>query len=193
MANEPYLGSVHVFGFQFQPRGYFYCNGQLLSISQNAALFSLLGTTYGGNGVQTFGLPDLRGRMPIHQGQGPGLQNYVIGQISGTETTTLTQQQLPTHTHTFTNTSTLNAIQAKGTQQIPAAGYQLARAVNVPGNETPRIYVPAGTAGDLVPLGGLNVAGTNGLAGGSQPFSNMQPYLTMNYCIAVQGLFPSRS
>lgn len=194
MAAEPYLGSVHIFGFQFQPRGYQYCNGQLLSIQQNSALFSLLGTTYGGNGVQTFALPDLRGRVPIHQFQGSGLQNYTIGQVGGTENTTLTQQQLPAHTHTFANNgSTFNVIQARGTSQIPDTGYQFGRPITQNSTDIVQIYVPGGTTGTQIPLSGLNIAGTNSIAGGSQPFSNMQPYLTMNYCIATQGLFPSRS
>jgi microcystin-dependent protein len=193
MAAEPILGSIHVFGFQFAPVNYAYCNGALLNVSQNTALFSLLGTTYGGNGVNTFGLPDLRGRVPNGQGQGPGLQIYSIGQIGGTETTTLTQLQMPQHTHAFTGSGTLNAVQTKGSAQIPENGSLLSRPTLQSGNDIPQIYVPAGTAGDLIPLGGLNVAGTIGVAGGSQPFSNMQPYLTMNYCIATSGIFPSRN
>ncbi len=193
MAAEPILGSVHIFGFQYQPRGYAYCNGQLLNISQNTALYSLLGTIYGGNGVNTFGVPDLRGRVPNGQGQGPSLQNYSIGQAAGTETTTLTLLQMPQHTHTFSGSGSLNAIQTKGTDQAPDSGSQLARGITKNSTDIPQIYVPAGTTGTNVPLGGLNVAGTNGITGGSQPFSNMQPYLTLNYCIATQGIFPSRS
>lgn len=193
MSSEPYIGAIKIFGFGFPPRGYALCNGALLSINQNTALFSLLGTTYGGNGVQTFGLPDLRGRVANGQGQGPGLQSYVMGQVAGAESITLTQQQMPQHTHMFVNTSTLNAVQAKATDQIPAAGSQLARPSLENGTDTPRIYVPAGAAGDSVPLGGVNVAGTNSVVGGSQPFSNLQPYLTLNFSIALQGIFPSRN
>lgn len=193
MANDPYLGSIATFAFFFPPRGYMLCNGQILPISQYNALFALLGTTYGGNGQQTFGLPDLRGRVVNGQGQGPGLQSYVIGQVAGAESITLTQQQMPQHTHVFTNTSTLNAVQTKGSVQEPAAGSQLARPIDQTGSVVPLIYVPSGTAGTQVPLGGVNVAGTNSIAGGSQPFSILQPYLTMNFSIATQGIFPSRN
>lgn len=193
MSSEPYIGSVKTFAFSFPPRGYMTCQGQILSVSQNTALFSLLGTTYGGNGSTTFGLPDLRGRLVNGQGQGQGLPPYQMGQIAGTPTTTLLQSQMPQHIHTFTNNgSTLNAVQTRGTDQAPDTGSQLARAVDPNGGQ-PQIYVPTGTTGTQVALGGVNVAGTIGIAGGSQPFGIEQPYLTMNFSIAVQGLFPSRN
>ncbi|KQN21205.1 phage tail protein [Sphingomonas sp. Leaf33] len=193
MGTQPFIGSIQIFGFNFAPRNYAYCNGQLLSIAQNTALFSLLGTQYGGNGTTTFALPDLRSRVPMHFGQGPGLSPRQIGEVGGTESVTLLSTQMPAHNHTFTNTSTLNATQAKGTDQIPATGSLLARPINNPANAIPQIYVPAGTVGDAVALGGLNVAGTIGVAGGSQPHPNMQPYLVLNFCIALQGIFPSRN
>lgn len=193
MSSEPYLGSIKTFAFAFPPRGYALCNGQLLSIQQYNALYALLGTTYGGNGTNTFGLPNLQGRTPNGQGTLSGGANYVLGQQAGTEQTTLTLQQMPQHTHTFTNTSSLNAVQTRGTDQGPSIGSQLARGVDQNSADIPLIYVPTGTAGTQVPLGGVNVAGTNSVVGGSQPFNNLTPYLTLNFSIAVQGLFPSRN
>jgi microcystin-dependent protein len=195
MANTPYIGEIRTFGFSFAPVGNALCNGQILSISQNTALFSLLGTTYGGNGTTTFALPDLRSRVPIHYGQGPGQANYAMGQMSGTDAVTITTNQIPAHTHTFANNgSTMTALPVKATSQTPAAGSLLGRS-----NDTstaasqPLVYLPAGTAGTAVPLGGLNIAGTNSLTGGNQPVSVLQPYLALNYSIALQGIFPSRN
>lgn len=193
MAAEPLLGSIHIFGFNYAPRGYLFCSGQQLSIQQNSALFALLGTQYGGNGVQTFAVPDLRGRVPNHFGQSPGTSNYVQGQVGGTEQVTLTQQQLPPHVHAFTGTGTLNAVQTKATEQAPDTGSLLARPTTRNNTDIPQIYVPAGTAGTTVPLGGVNVAGNTGIAGSGLPFSNVQPYLTLSFCIATQGVFPSRN
>lgn len=187
---QVFLGQINTFGFNFAPRGFATCDGQILAISTNTALFSLLGTTYGGNGQTTFALPDLRGRSPNHQGQGPGLSNYTMGQVAGTENTTLTVNQMPQHTHTATGS--LNAVQVKATAQAPAIGSLIARSVDTSAiGSTPAIYVPTGTAGTLVALGGLSV--TNAPAGGSQPFSILDPYLTVNMCIALQGIFPSRN
>lgn len=195
MGAEPYIGSIQIFGFNFAPRGYAACNGQILGIAQNTALFALLGTTYGGNGQTTFQLPDLRSRVPIHMGQGPGLSNYVIGEVAGTESVTITTPQMPMHTHGFSTTgSGLNAVKIKATAQTPLAGSLLARAND--GSTTasqPLVYVPAGTAGETVALGGLTVAGTIAPAGGSQPVPIMQPYLALNFCIALTGIFPSRN
>lgn len=195
MGSQPYIGSIQIFGFNFAPVGYAVCAGQLLGISQNTALFSLLGTTYGGNGQTTFALPDLRGRVPINMGQGPGQPNYVIGEVAGTTSVTITPSQLPVHTHGFSSTgSGLNAVKIKATAQTPLAGSLLARAND--GSTTasqPLVYVPAGTAGETVALGGLTVAGTIAQAGGSQPVPIMQPYLALNFCIALTGIFPSRN
>lgn len=194
MANEAYMGSIQMFAFNFPPRNYATCDGQILSISQNTALFSLLGTTYGGNGVQTFALPDLRGRVPIHMGQDPSGSSYTIGEVGGSESVTLTTLQMPTHTHSFSNNgSSLNAIATKATAQAPTAGAQLARGADKNGTDIPQIYVPTGTTGDSVALAGLNVAGTNSLTGGSQPTPIMQPYLTINFSIALYGIFPTRN
>lgn len=195
MGLEPFVGEICILGFTFAPSGYALCNGQIMSIAQNTALFSLLGTTYGGNGTTTFALPDLRGRAPIHVGQGPGLADYAQGQVAGVESATLTSAQLPAHTHSFANNgSALSVITIKATSQIPAAGSQLARTVDGSGvGAQPLIYVPAGTAGATVALGGLNIAGTIGSTGQNQPVSIMQPYLVLNFSIALQGIFPSRN
>lgn len=193
--SEPYLGSILYFAGNFAIRGYMTCQGQILAISQNSALFSILGTTYGGNGQSTFGLPDLRGRSPVGQGQGSGLQSYQLGQVGGTETVTLNAANMPAHNHpaTFSGSGSMNASTAKATQQAPAAGAFIARGVDNVGTAIPLIYEPNGAS--TVALGGLNVAGTVtvGVNGSNVPFDNRDPYLTLNPLIAVQGLFPSRN
>jgi microcystin-dependent protein len=191
-----YLGQILQGGWNFNPRGTALCNGQLLAISQNSALFALLGTNFGGNGQTTFGLPNLQGRSMVHWGSGPGLSPIQLGESAGTENVTLLSTQMPQHTHTatFSSTSTLNAASAKATVQIPAAGSVLARGVDNSGSVVPLIYAPSGTATDVA-LGGLNVAGTvtNAIAGGSQPVGIRNPYLGITHVIALQGIFPSRS
>jgi len=164
-----------MFAGNFAPRGWAFCNGQLLSISQNTALFSILGTTYGGDGRTTFGLPDLRGRVPIQPGQGPGLSNYVLGQKAGTENVTLTQNQLPSHNHA------VNAVAEGGNQASPEG--------NLPAVEstgTSKDYSDAAATSQMNP-------GMVGNTGGNQPFSVVQPYQCVNYIIALQGIFPSRN
>ena len=181
--SQPFLGQIQPFGFTFAPRGWAFCNGQLLSISQNTALFSLLGTQYGGNGTTTFALPDLRSRVPMHFGQGPGLPNYVIGEEGGVETVTLTLAETPVHTHSFSGTS-----DAANFKQ-PTAGGALAesnKAGTVPGDA----YYAADL--NVNPLQPLN-QGSVSQYGGSQPHTNLQPYLTINFCIAMQGIFPARN
>jgi microcystin-dependent protein len=169
---EPYIGQIQTFGFNFAPRGWALCNGQIMSIAQNTALFSLLGTTYGGNGQTTFALPDLRGRFPVHQGQGPGLSPYQLGQISGTETTTLIATNLPAHTHTFQ----LQAAE-EGTSETPQ------------GN-----YIAGSGANGFAAAPNVAMANTNvGITGNNQPFSILNPYLCINFCIALEGIFPSRN
>jgi microcystin-dependent protein len=165
---------IAIYGFNFAPRGWAMCNGQILPIAQNTALFSLLGTTYGGNGQTTFALPDLRSRWPNHQGQGPGLSSYTIGQASGTESTTLTVNQLAAHNHL----STTPATAADGNSPDPAAGAVLAAGTN--------IYKVAAATVQMSPT-------PTSLTGGSQPVPIIQPYLTVNYCIALEGIFPSRN
>lgn len=201
--SEPFISTIMLWPANFAPRGWAFCYGQILSIAQNTALFSLLGTVYGGNGQTTFALPDLRGRVPLGTGQGPGLAPYSLGEIGGTETITLTTAQMPMHNHAANFTSTpglgvsvkLNASENAATTDKPAAGLQLGDAVP----NTTRIYTP--TAGNQVELGGVVAALTGavtgtvtvGLAGGSLPVPNQQPYLALNYVIALQGIFPSRN
>lgn len=175
--SEPFLGEIKMVGFNFEPNGYLYCNGQILAIALNTALFSLLGTYYGGNGQTTFALPDFRGRVPTHWGQGPGLSSYTIGQVAGNETTTLITNNLPNHAHSFAppvvtgmaNTSTADSSTVLA---VPDGGEQ--------------IYSTAAPNGTLK-------AGNTGGAGSNQPFSNMQPYTTITFVIAVEGIYPSRN
>jgi len=166
--SEPFLGEVRIFTYSFSPRGWAFCNGQILPIAQNTALFSLLGTTYGGNGQTTFALPNLQGRTPIGSGQGPGLSAYDLGELGGVENVTLTPQELPPHTHT------LMASGATATTGVPGTSVLATTAVP--------IYAPAQ---NLVQMASLGAAG--------QPHPNRQPYLVLNYCIAIQGIYPSRN
>jgi microcystin-dependent protein len=172
--SEPFLGMVATFGFSFAPRGWAFCNGQLLSIAQNTALFSLLGTTYGGDGQTTFALPNLQSRVPLHFGQGPGLSQYDLGEVTGTESVTLTQNTMPGHNHL----STTPATAADGTSIDPAAGAVLGAGKN--------IYTVAAATIQMSPT-------PTSLSGGGQPFSIIQPILAINFCIAIEGIFPSRN
>ena len=178
--SSPFLGEIRAFGFNFAPKGWTMCNGQQLSIQQNAALFSLLGTQYGGNGVTTFALPDLRGRTAVNQGQGPGLSSYVIGEVTGTETVTLISTQMPQHNHLWA------ANNALGDHPSPLNNFL--SGAKIPTNNTP-VPTYAAPGGATVPLATAMI----GLNGGNQPHQNMQPYLVVTYCIALQGIFPSRN
>jgi microcystin-dependent protein len=169
------IGEIRMFAGNFAPRTWAFCQGQLLAIASNAALFSILGTTYGGDGRTTFGLPDLRGRVPIGTGNGPGLSDRRLGANSGQEQTVLNVNQLPAHTHA----AVLRAQLAPADGRTPGAGVKLG-AAGAP------IYPAA--AGATADLGGLVV----GDAGGNQPVSLMQPWLGMNYIICMFGVFPSR-
>jgi microcystin-dependent protein len=177
---EPFVGQIQSFGFNFAPRGWAFCNGQLLAISSNTALFSLLGTYYGGNGVSTFALPDLRGRVPIHQGQGPGLQNYSIGTQGGFETVTLNGLQMPSHNHLAT--ATIRANSQPGDEDSPEGNYLAAHA----GDENYSAAANSNMASNAATVTIQN-------NGGNQPHSNMAPYLVINWCIALFGIYPSRS
>jgi microcystin-dependent protein len=172
-AQDAFLGEVRMFAGTFAPRGWAFAHGQLLSISQNTALFSLLGTTYGGNGQTTFALPDLRGRAPIGWGQAPGLTPRNLGEVGGSENRTLTTQQMPFHNHA------LVASNAPATSSKPSAGQALAAIQG------------AGAYAAVAPNTMLSPQSV-GLAGGSQPFDNMPPYLGVNYIIALEGIFPSQ-
>jgi microcystin-dependent protein len=200
---DPYLSSIYIFGFSFEPTGFATCNGALLSISQNSALFSLLGITFGGNGSQNFGLPDLRGRTPIGIGQGIGLANiYTWGQMGGVETVTLTINQMPQHNHqaVFTpvaSSATLGASTKAGTTNVPGSSAVPAALPTIgAGVNTIQINGYSSTNVDTsIPVSSSGGAGavTIGLTGGSQPHENMSPYLAMNFCIATSGVYPSRN
>lgn len=172
--SEPFIGEIRIFPYNFAPRGWAFCQGQIISIAQNTALFSLLGTTYGGNGQTTFALPDLRGRTIIGQGQGPGLSPYSLGQMAGTESTTLNINQMPMHTHPFQNSASENDADSK----IPLNNFFA--------SQTNNFY---STSQDGTKMG----MQTTGVSGGNQPFSILSPYLTLAPCIALQGIFPSRN
>jgi microcystin-dependent protein len=185
MSTEPFIGEVKLFGFYFAPRGYMTCQGQLLSIAQNTAMFSLLGTVYGGDGQTTFGLPDLQGRVPVGQGQGPGLSPYDMGQRAGTESTTLTLVNMPQHIHTLNATKVQMKVNGSvGDANSPDGAYLGFNANTTIYTETP------GTNEFAAPAA---ISGTTDIAGGSQPFGIMNPYLCMNYSIATEGIFPSRN
>ncbi|MEZ4959287.1 MAG: tail fiber protein [Saprospiraceae bacterium] len=172
---EPFIGEIKLFAGNFAPRGWAFCDGQLLPISQNTALFSILGTTYGGDGRTTFALPDMRGRVPLHQGTGPGLSDYSLGQRGGTESVTLTVLELPPHSHS------LNANKQNGdTSDTP--GSSLA---DTKGSD--RDYMKSGEVD--IQMSAKSIGST----GGGMPHENRQPYLAINYIIAMQGVYPSRS
>jgi microcystin-dependent protein len=171
----PFLGEIRMVGFTFAPKGWALCNGQILPIQQNQALFALLGTTYGGNGQTTFALPDLQSRVPIHAGQGPGLSPYVEGQQGGSENVTLLSTQMPQHNHL------VSAVASGGNQASPSAGLP---AIESTGTSLDYSNVAANA--------NMNPA-MIGFAGGSQPHSNIQPYLAVYFIIALTGIFPSRN
>lgn len=171
---DPFVAEIRIFPFNFAPRGWAWCDGQLLPLSQNTALFSLLGTTYGGNGKSNFALPDLQGRAPMHPGQGPGLSLHDLGETGGSETVTLLESEIPSHTHALRASNTL------ADTPLPA-GSTLARF-------TSNIYQQT-TNANLVSMAPEALAP----AGGDQPHNNLQPYLTFYFCIALQGVFPPRT
>ena len=171
--SEPFIGEIRMMSFGFAPRGWAFCNGQQLPINQNQALFSLLGTTYGGNGVTTFALPNLQGRTPLHFGSGAGLSPVTLGQVGGEEGHTLTQNEMPGHTHQ------VQASSQPGNTRTPGNGVWAATGSGTNySNATPNVQMQAS---QISPTGG------------SQPHENRQPYLTINFCIAIVGIFPSRN
>jgi len=165
--SEPYVGEIRMVGFNFAPRGWAFCDGSLLSIAEYEALFNLLGTTYGGDGQTTFALPDLRGRIPFHQGN-----SFVMGQIAGSESVTLVANQLPTHTHV------LGANSSAGTQDSPAGGFWAQSALDE--------YSTQAAAHSMAPA-------AVGLTGGNQPHDNMPPFLVINFVISLFGIYPSQN
>ena len=177
--SQHFIGDVALFGGNFPPLGWAFCQGQLLDISQYTPLFALIGTTYGGDGVTTFALPNLQGRFPIHQGQGGGLSNYVIGEMAGASSVALTSAQIPAHTHQVFASSAV-ATTNDPTGNVPA------KPVQVGGSNTVNAFAVPGAT---VPMS----AGAISPTGASLPHDNMQPYLGMNYIIALQGIFPSQN
>lgn len=175
--STPFLGEIRMLGFNFAPRGWATCAGQLLAISTNDALYALLGTTYGGDGVTTFGLPDLRGRVPVHVGQGPGLTNRVLGEKGGTESVTLVATQMPLHTHALSATTSAATALTPGPTLLPGA---------VSGDT---FYVNTTLGNTMAPMSNQMLT----TSGGSQPHENMMPTLTVQYCIALEGIFPSQN
>jgi microcystin-dependent protein len=170
---DPFVAEIRIFPFNFPPTAWAFCNGQLMPISQNTALFSLLGTTYGGDGKSTFALPDLQGNAPMHPGQGPGLSLHDLGETGGSQTVSLLEAEVPAHSHTYQVSTQL------GLENSPAA-QNLAQGDGINLFATP---------------GSLSMMSDSSLApsGGDQPHNNMMPYLTLNFCIALQGVFPPRT
>jgi microcystin-dependent protein len=171
---DPFVAEIRIFPFNFPPKGWAWCDGQLLPISQNTALFSLLGTTYGGNGKSNFALPDLQGRAPMHPGQGPGLSLHDLGETGGSETVTLLESEIPAHSHVMQ----ANAFPAN--VQAPSPARALAQSTGGVAYKT-----PPGTMTTMSPQ-------SVGPAGGDQPHNNLMPYLTFYFNIALQGVFPPR-
>lgn len=168
--SSPFVAEIRMFGFNFPPTGWAFCNGQLMPLSQNTALFSLLGTFYGGDGKSTFALPNLQGMSATNQGQGAGLSERFLGEVGGSESVTLLDSEMPAHNHTFSQS-------VRPSDNLDPVGLALGTGNN--------IYAPVGNMGQLAPQ-------ALPPAGGSLPHNNLMPYLTLNFCIALQGVFPPR-
>lgn len=169
---DPFVAEIRVFPFNFAPTGWAFCNGQLMPISQNTALFSLLGTVYGGDGKSTFALPDLQGSVPMHPDQGPGLSEYFLGQTGGSENVTLLQSEIPAHTHGL-----MTAADDQYESNVPTGNALTRSNLNVYSNSL-----------SITQMSFQSLS----VAGGGLPHNNMMPYLTLNFCIALQGVFPAR-
>jgi microcystin-dependent protein len=171
---DPFVAEIRIFPFNFAPKGWAFCDGQILPLSQNTALFSLLGTTYGGDGKSNFALPNMQGNAPMHPGQGPGLSLHDLGETGGSETVTLLESEIPAHSHA------LQADSADPGEDRTPASEALARSTGA------ALYA---SSASLVPFASQALSP----AGGDQPHNNMQPYLTLNFCIALQGVYPPRT
>lgn len=183
--STPMIAEIRMFAGNFAPRSWAFCHGQILSIAQNTALFSLLGTTFGGDGVTSFALPDMRGRVPVGTGQGPNLPAVNLGEQSGERTHTLIITEMPAHNHAVT--STLNGTSATASSGSPGGAY-------LASSSTLSLYVSSSANPSLNrPFATGAISSIANSAGGSQPFSLMQPYLGMNFIIALQGVYPSRN
>jgi microcystin-dependent protein len=178
--SQQFIGEIRAFGFSFAPRGWAQCNGQLMQISQNTALFSILGTIYGGDGQTTFGLPNLQGQIPMHWGNGPGGFNTSIGEVTGQTYVTLTPNQIAPHAHAVT-AATVGAAEERSAIPTSQAFLSGSRNPNL-AYENPGQAVTAQFSPKAIPP-----------TGGSQPHENLQPYLALNFCIALDGIFPSRN
>ena len=170
---DPFVAEIRIFPFNFAPTGWAWCDGQTMPISQNTALFSLLGTTYGGDGVTTFALPDLRGKVPMHPGQGPGLSPHDLGEHGGSEAVALQESEIPAHAHSLTASS------SDGDLTIPTPQRVLAKSIGQ------NLYASTSSLTSMAPS-------ARSSTGGGTPHNNMQPYLTFYFCIALQGVFPTR-
>jgi len=171
---DPFVAEIRIFPFNFAPKGWAFCDGQILPLSQNTALFSLLGTTYGGDGKSNFALPDMQGNVPMHPGQGPGLSLHDLGETGGSETVSLLESEIPSHSHAMR----ADILDIADTNVVSAnASFALS------------------SGGTLYQSSGNVLLSDNALApaGGDQPHNNMQPYLTLNFCIALQGVYPPRT
>lgn len=186
MSTEPFIGEVKLLGFQFPPRGYALCQGQTMSIAAYSALFALIGTTYGGNGQTTFNLPDLQGRVPISQGQGPGLPSYSLGEAAGSVTTTIVTANMPAHIHSVTAMK----VSLKANSSIADSG---TGADSYPGTSGINVWSESSTAGAFMAADEAVVSGSTDVTGSGIPISIVNPYLTMNFSIAIEGIFPSRN
>ena len=173
---DPFVAEIRIFPFNFAPKGWAFCDGQILPLSQNTALFSLLGTTYGGDGKSNFALPNMQGNAPMHPGQGPGLSLHDLGETGGSETVSLLESEIPSHSHG------LRAYNAPGDSTGPAPNHALAGTTGAHGYQST-------TNTNLVAMSDQTIAP----AGGDQPHNNLQPYLTLNFCIALQGVYPPRT
>jgi microcystin-dependent protein len=180
---EPFLSEIKIFSFNYPPRGWAFCNGQLLPINQNQALFALLGTTYGGNGQTNFALPNLQGRVPIHTDWNT---SFPLGGAGGSTTVTLSQQQLPAHNHSMSGKAAQAALVGGA---VPANTKSLAQAIAATGANPTPVNIYSTTTTGLVALNPASVTNT----GGTQAHNNMMPYMVLNFCIALQGIFPSRN
>lgn len=187
--SQPYIGEIRLLGFNFAPNGWAFCQGQLMSIAQNPALFNLIGTTYGGDGQNTFALPNLQGRVIIGQGTGPGLSPRTLADTGGVESVTLTTTNLPAHMHAITGpTAAVACKSGAGNAQSPVG--------NVLAGEAAGVTMPYSSQAPDAAMGGALVptaSPQSGLTGGSQPHANVQPYLTLNYCISLFGIFPTQT
>lgn len=184
MSSEPFIGEVKLLGFNFPPVGYMTCQGQLLSIASYTALFSLIGTIYGGNGQTTFALPDLQGRIPVGQGQGPGLPAYTIGEAAGSVSMGLKTENLPQHIHTPGNIHVQQKVNSGNAGENSPEGNYAATTGSAAYSDSP---------GNNLFFGASSISGTTDIAGANLPFSILNPFLCMNFSIAVEGIFPSRN